>query len=287
MRSFAVFALSLLVSPACGCSGRLYDVAATPRPAPAAPRKIAVDGNDFAILAGDERSHGVFVLDARGVVVRSFSVSQYDVDLVVDPATGAIYTAYTRGKVGALEKWSPAGKQLATISLPLPALALSNLLDGVGYVLAGNDDVRVAIAYDAARARLGRTVALPRGVASIAQASRDELAYISPTSGDLEFKSTRTGALRITKVPGDSVTCSFPDKRCFVLNGPRGARAVEIVDTTTNLLFAQLPAIRGTSGLAVDETGDLAIVGGDARVGSFETFSSDAIGHAGLKGSGP
>jgi hypothetical protein len=72
-------------------------------------------------------------------------------------------------------------------------------------VLVGNDTLRAAIAFDAVRSRLGRSIALPRGVSSIAQANRDEIAYISPVSGDLEFKNVRTGALRITKVPGDSV----------------------------------------------------------------------------------
>ena len=137
------------------------------------PRRRNRDQSDgradrFAILGGDDTTRVVPIVSCKrhGTIVQQYGVTR-EADSIASRADGTVFLGLSTADGGAVEEWSPKGRRLRTIPLPVPVVAMNASGSGAIWALGHRDGSFAAFEIGAAN-RTMRSVPLPAGSSSLA-----------------------------------------------------------------------------------------------------------------------
>jgi hypothetical protein len=247
----------------------------------------------IAVLAGNENSKGIFLIDLKtGEVLKSFGVTREAMGVTAESGEGPLLLAVgginPQGKAyGAVERWTLAGGKMQVVPLPAEGIGMTRIIDGAWFVMLQRGEARSAIPIASPSLRLGKPTALDAGAKSLEQCkigSNDYLVFSGGTQGTIVVRELETGIVVRSTVVADNPTCLAGRDDVFAIQKSFASRTITVL-TLPGLLQASLvPASNDAAGLYESIDHHLLALNATSRLSNIETFPDDAFD---MKSSGP
>lgn len=247
----------------------------------------------IAILAGNENSKGVFLLDLKtGEVLKSFGVTREGQGLTAESGEGPLLLAVggisPQGKAyGAVERWTLAGGKMQVVPLPAEGVGMTRIIDGTGFVMLQNGEARSAVSISVPALKIGKPIPLDAGAKSLEQCkigSNDYLVYSGGTQGTIVVRELETGIVVRSTVVADNPTCLVGREDVFAIQKSFAARTITVLTLPGLLQAALVPASNDAAGLYESNDHHLLALNATSRLSNIETFPDDAFD---VKGTAP
>jgi hypothetical protein len=243
-------------------------------------------GDRIAVLAGDDRSKGVFIIDLRsGEVMKSFGVTREATGMVSEGGDGPLlitvggYAANGKG-FGAVERWTLAGSKSQVVPMPTAAMGITRVTDGIAYVMLANHESRSALSIAVPAMKIGKPIPLDAGAKSLEQCkigSSDYLVYSGGTQGTIVVRELETGIVLRSSVVADNPTCLTGRDQVFAIEKSFAARTIAVLTLPGLLQATVVPASNDAAGLYESQDHHLIALNATSRLSNIETFPDDAF----------
>ena len=256
-------------------------------PGPAGALAAAtLSGGRSAILAGDDRTKAIFIIDHRnGTVLGSFGVTKEATGIAAQTEEGPLLLsigAERNGKLmGAIEQWSLQGVKERIVPLPTKALGITSVVRGIAYILlAGNGVVRAAAPIDMPSLRVGAVVPLGANAASLQHCWSDDGDYLLYTQGDRGWLTIRNMSSRgeaRSPVTAGGETCSRDGSVAYAIAASALGRSVLVMRFPGLGPVSSIPASRDAIALYETDDHHLVALNSTRRVATIETFRNEML----------
>ena len=281
------FLLGLLVAVALGGCAQSFRPPGRAVPGPAGAFAAApLSGGRIAVLAGDDRTKAVFIIDQRtGVVLGSYGVTKEATGIAAQSDDGPLLLsvgAKRDGKVvGAVEQWSLDGIKERIVPMPTEALGITPVERGVAYVLlAADGGVRAAVPIDAPSLRVGSAIPLGADASSLQHCWSDDGDYLLYSEGDrqrLTIRHIGSNGEAQSEVVADGEACSRDGSYAYAIAGDALGRNVLVMSLPQLGALRSIPASRDAIALYETDDHHLVALNSTRRVATIETFRGDAF----------
>jgi hypothetical protein len=231
---------------------------------------VALAGDLVALLAGDERAKGVYVVDVvHKTVIKSFGVPREATQIAAASDQGPLLLSVANNSqnaaAGTIERWTVDGTKTGELPLPGQGLGVTQPIDGIAYALVGRGSGRAAVPIKVWSLSLQPAVPLPQKVERLA------LCRLSPLHPSLVYStaSRHIGMREIGTHAQIESTAVAEDPVC-VADRP----AVFAISRTPNAASAvvlTMPALAQVTAIPVSNTAVSLFDAGDRRLGTVNS----------------
>jgi hypothetical protein len=258
-------------------------------PAPAGAIGAATLGNNtVAVLAGTDRTRGVFILRlGDGRIDKSFGVTREATGIATAGPSGPLLVSVggsTYGKsFGAVEEWSLDGRKLKVIPTSGAVLGISsNVYDNIAYVLLGGDaGARAAQPINAATGTAMKAIDLEASAAGLQQCKLGDRIFLLYTLGQpstVALRDLDSGAVVRSTVIADTPSClESQSNDVFAISRSLVSRGIAVLSLPGLLQTTLVPASNDVVSLYETPDHHLLALNATQRTSNLETFPDDAL----------
>jgi hypothetical protein len=240
----------------------------------------------MAILAGSDDAKAVFILNLdSGDVVKSFGVTKEATGLAAEGLDGPLLVTVggisrTGHPIGSVERWTLAGTKQQVVPMPLQAMGITKVIDGVAYVLLRNSKAVVALPIQSPMLHIGKAIPLDAGARELEQCkldANDYLVYTEGNKGTIVMREIESGTTLHSSVVADDPTCLSGKPRIYAIQKSFAARTIAVLDIPN---LTELGAVAASNDVAaLYETLDHHMIALNAtpRLSNVETFGDDSL----------
>ena len=239
-----------------------------------------------AILAGDDESKGVFIIDLHnGEVLKSFGVTKEATGITAEGGDGPLLVSVggqsRNGRsFGAVERWTLAGTKVQVVPMPAPALWLTRPVDDVAYVMVGDGQTRTALPLSLPSLHVGKPIALDAGAKHpdlCKLGSNDYLVFSGGTQGTIVVRELETGIVVRSNVVADNPTCLQGRNEVFAISKSFAARTIAVMTLPGLLQASLIPASNDAAALYESADHHLLALNATSRSSNVELFPDDLL----------
>ncbi len=239
-----------------------------------------------AILAGDDESKGVFIIDLHnGEVLKSFGVTREATSIATEGGDGPLLvsvggTSRNGRPVGAVERWTLAGTKVQVVPMPAPALWLTRVVDDVSYVMVGSGEARTAMPLYLPSMKVGKPMALDAGAKHpdlCKLGSNDYLVFSGGTQGTIVVREIESGIVVRSSVVADNPTCVTGRQDVFAISKTFAARTIAVLTLPELLQGSLIPASNDATALYESADHHLLALNATSRSSNLEMFPDDLL----------
>ena len=231
----------------------------------------ALSGDLVAILAGDERAKGVYIVDVvHKTVVTSFGVPREATQIAAASDQGPLLLSVANNNqnalAGTIERWTIDGTKTGELPLPGQGLGITQPIDGIAYALVGRGTGRAAVPIKVWSLTLQAAVPLPQSVARLAQCR------LSPLRPSLVYSTAnRHIGMREIGARAQIESAAVAEDPVCVADRPAVFAITARAPNAASVAVLAMPALAQVTAIPVSNTAVSLFDAGDHRLGTVNS----------------